>query len=112
MIKNNLQDFPHNNRIIICGGDCMKIKLLIIALAVISVVGYIAVSYERPHETEQTENVYVDSQGRGLIKGNINDKHEKIYHMPGQNFYDICKPEKWFKTEEDAKRAGFRKSKV
>jgi hypothetical protein len=91
----------------------MKIKLLILALVVsIGTIGYFTLFYGQPRETEQTERIYVDSQGHGLIKGNINDKHEKIYHMPGQRFYDICKPEKWFMTEEDARRDGFRKSKV
>ncbi len=43
--------------------------------------------------------VYVDSSGRGLIKGNINSKGEKIYHIPGDPWYDRTKAEVWFKTE-------------
>ncbi|MED0702616.1 MULTISPECIES: thermonuclease family protein [Aeribacillus] len=44
------------------------------------------------------------------IKGNINSKGEKIYHMPGSRHYYITKPEMMFCTEEEAKEAGFRKA--
>jgi hypothetical protein len=37
--------------------------------------------------------VYVDRSGRGLIKGNINRKREKIYHIPGDPWYDKTKAE-------------------
>jgi hypothetical protein len=52
-----------------------------------------------------------------LIKGNINEKHQKIYHMPGDMFYekteiDESKGEQWFCTPEEAKNAGWRASKV
>ncbi len=52
-----------------------------------------------------------------LIKGNINNKGEKIYHMPGQKYYSqtVIEPEKgerWFCTEQEATSAGWRKSKV
>lgn len=55
--------------------------------------------------------VYVDSSGRGLIKGNINSKGEKIYHIPGDPWYDRTKAEMWFKTEAEAQAAGFRPPK-
>jgi competence protein ComEC len=51
---------------------------------------------------------YVDSAGNGLIKGNINSKGEKIYHLPGGAYYDNTIPEKWFKTELEAQEDGFR----
>ena len=52
-----------------------------------------------------------------LIKGNINSKGEKIYHVPGQKYYNATKidtryGEKWFCSEEEARAAGWRKSKV
>ncbi|MCX7746035.1 MAG: thermonuclease family protein [Clostridia bacterium] len=53
---------------------------------------------------------YTDASGKGLIKGNINSKGEKIYHLPGGQFYDRTVPEAWFKTEEEARAAGFRRS--
>jgi len=55
-----------------------------------------------------------------LIKGNINVKGQKIYHMPisedGEDydaFYDKTvidesKGEKWFCTKEEAEKAGWR----
>ncbi|MBP1745195.1 MAG: nucH [Firmicutes bacterium] len=47
----------------------------------------------------------------GLIKGNINSEGEKIYHVPGGDYYEKTVPEQWFNTEEEAQAAGFRKSK-
>lgn len=49
------------------------------------------------------------------IKGNIGTSGEKIYHMPEQQHYNITKidtktGEKMFCTEDDAKKAGWRKS--
>jgi competence protein ComEC len=55
-----------------------------------------------------TEKVYVDANGHGLIKGNINSKGEKIYHLPGDPWYDRTKAEAWFKTEAEAQAAGYR----
>lgn len=49
--------------------------------------------------------------GECTIKGNINSRGEKIYHMPDQQFYDVTKPEEMFCTEEEAQNAGYRKSK-
>ena len=54
---------------------------------------------------------YVAAGGHGLIKGNINSKNEKIYHLPGGAFYDKTNPEAWFKTESEAQAAGYRPSK-
>lgn len=49
------------------------------------------------------------------IKGNISASGEKIYHMPGQYYYDKTsinesKGEKWFCNEQEALDAGWRKS--
>lgn len=49
------------------------------------------------------------------IKGNISSSGEKIYHMPGQQFYDrtqidLSKGEKYFCTPQEAQQAGFRPS--
>lgn len=56
-----------------------------------------------------------DKKSAGLIKGNINSKGEKIYHMPHQRDYnrtkiDENKGEQWFISENEAKKAGFRKA--
>ncbi|MGN7468760.1 thermonuclease family protein [Brevibacillus sp. SAFN-007a] len=45
------------------------------------------------------------------IKGNINAKGEKIYHVPGSASYERTKAEMWFATEEEAQAAGFRAPK-
>ncbi|KYD00100.1 hypothetical protein B4102_1112 [Heyndrickxia sporothermodurans] len=44
------------------------------------------------------------------IKGNINSKGEKIYHLPNGQNYQQTKAESWFCTENEAKKAGYRKS--
>lgn len=51
------------------------------------------------------------------IKGNVNTRGEKIYHVPGQEYYDetviaASHGERWFCTEAEARDAGWRKSKV
>lgn len=50
------------------------------------------------------------STGTGLIKGNINSKGEKIYHVPGGAYYDRTDAEELFNTEAEAQAAGYRKS--
>lgn len=49
------------------------------------------------------------------IKGNINTKGEKIYHLPGCSFYaktkiDIGRGEQYFCSEEEARAKGWRKA--
>lgn len=52
-----------------------------------------------------------------VIKGNISSSGEKIYHLPGQRYYNKTvisesKGERWFCSEDEAKKAGWRKSKI
>lgn len=44
------------------------------------------------------------------VKGNINAKGAKIYHVIGGMYYKIVKPEQCFATEGEALAAGFVKS--
>jgi len=49
------------------------------------------------------------------IKGNISSSGEKIFHVPGGQYYSVTqidelKGEMWFCTEEEAILAGWRKS--
>ncbi|MFF3021884.1 hypothetical protein ACFVRR_04390 [Gottfriedia sp. NPDC057948] len=50
------------------------------------------------------------------IKGNVSFySGEKIYHEPGDEYYDVTKideryGEKWFCSEEEAEKAGFRRT--
>ena len=51
------------------------------------------------------------------IKGNINDRGEYIYHMPGQKYYSrtvisTSRGERWFCSEEEAQAAGWRRAKM
>lgn len=53
--------------------------------------------------------------GNCKIKGNINRKGEKIYHVPGGRWYEKTKVEedegeRWFCAEEEAEQAGWRKA--
>ena len=45
-----------------------------------------------------------------IVKGNINAKGYKIYHIKGGAFYNMVKPEQCFNTEAEALAAGFVKS--
>ena len=45
------------------------------------------------------------------IKGNISSSGEKIFHLPGGDFYDITEPEDTFCSEAAARAAGYRESK-
>lgn len=55
--------------------------------------------------------------GQCVIKGNVSTQGERIYHVPGQRYYDATRispshGERWFCTEEEARAAGWRKAKV
>lgn len=51
-----------------------------------------------------------------VIKGNISSKGTRIYHMPGQQHYaptriDESQGERWFCSEDEARRAGWRRAR-
>ena len=55
----------------------------------------------------------IDAPEGCVIKGNINSKGDKIYHVPGMSSYgatkiDESKGERWFCSEEEAIQAGWR----
>lgn len=55
--------------------------------------------------------------GACRIKGNIADDGEKIYHVPGQQYYEVTRidlsdGERWFCSEADAVAAGWRRSAI
>lgn len=59
----------------------------------------------------------VAQTGECVIKGNVNTKGERIYHVPGQRYYNDTRiqpshGERWFCSEEEARAAGWRRSKV
>lgn len=71
--------------------------------------GKIVQSNEVPVTKKPTEaNEPAQENDACAIKGNINSKGNKIYHMPGQQNYDDTEPEEMFCTPEEAEEAGFR----
>jgi len=58
------------------------------------------------------------SEGDGCdIKRNINNKGVRIYHVPGQRYYqatqiNTSKGERWFCTEDEARAAGWRRART
>ena len=58
----------------------------------------------------QNEGDHVNTGATCNIKGNINSKGKKLYHLPGMNNYDAVKAEKLFCSEEEAQKAGFTKA--
>lgn len=66
-------------------------------------------------ETNNQNQTAEQPTGDCTIKGNISSSGDKIYHMPGQQFYDVTqidtsKGEKYFCSREEAEQAGFRAS--
>lgn len=56
-------------------------------------------------------NSSVDDCDDPQIKGNLTTYNgEKIYHVPGGQFYDVTDAEEMFCSEEDAEEAGYRRS--
>lgn len=58
-----------------------------------------------------------DQRSKGcVIKGNIASSQERIYHLPGQNWYAVTyisgsRGERWFCSEAEAQSAGWRRAK-
>lgn len=68
-------------------------------------------------QTELLGSVSADAapNSQCVIKGNVNRKGERIYHMPGMRDYahtrmDKGTGERWFCTEDEAAAAGWRKA--
>jgi len=52
-----------------------------------------------------------DSCSSPTIKGNLTTYNgERIYHVPGGQYYGVTDAEEMFCTEQDARDAGYRKS--
>lgn len=56
------------------------------------------------------ETRYASARGC-VIRGNQSRYGDYIYHLPGQRYYDVTRPEALFCTEREAMAAGFRRSK-
>lgn len=65
-------------------------------------------SDEASEQVEEKQTEYIDQNGHGLIKGSNNG----VYHLPGSQYYDsVTNPKEWFKTIEEAEKAGYREPK-
>jgi hypothetical protein len=63
------------------------------------------------HAREATEEAAEQgAPAQRLVKGNVNARGEKIYHVPGQATYERTQAEELFATEEEAQAAGYRRS--
>ncbi|MBM7650124.1 micrococcal nuclease [Bacillus ectoiniformans] len=78
-----------------------------------SLENYVA---ERGYNDEQ-KSESVSSAGNAShsedcqIKGNISSSGDKIYHIPGNQSYEVTKPEEIFCTKAEAEKAGYRAAK-
>lgn len=77
------------------------------------------ITYQVTDKQRQFKHPAEQMQPKGWnIKGNVSYRTgEKIYHIPGQEYYNQIKINaqyggRWFRTEEDAINAGFRRSKI
>lgn len=97
-------------------------KLTVVVMATATVMPVIPTAVAAP-SSETNENAFTCVGGCAepppgsscVIKGNVNSKQERIYHVPGGQFYERTdiKPEegdRWFCTPEEAVAAGFRAS--
>lgn len=75
--------------------------------------GFVKSVVEKQQHTKNSNGTFRqkdNGKSACTIKGNINSKGNKLYHMPGMAQYNNVKPEKTFCTEEEAKKAGFTKA--
>lgn len=85
--------------------------------AAIRMVGLHAGSVQSPSEfrAQMREARYLPAPEGCLIKGNISRKGTRIFHLPGQQFYDRTrisagKGERWFCSQSEARVAGWRQA--
>jgi endonuclease YncB( thermonuclease family) len=77
---------------------------------------FIAPSRWRRGDRLTSENAGEPARGSCQIKGNISRSGKRIYHVPGGRYYgptriDESKGERWFCSEEEARRAGWQRSR-
>jgi micrococcal nuclease len=66
--------------------------------------------FDEEPETNDSPTEEKSSSDGCQIKGNINSKGEKIYHVPEGSYYEMTKAEEMFCTKNEAEEAGFRPS--
>lgn len=65
----------------------------------------------RPAPTRAAREPRYANAAGCAIKGNHSRYGDYIYHLPGQRYYDVTRPEALFCTEREAIAAGFRRSR-
>ena len=79
--------------------------------------GLHAGTFQNPAEYRHGKPAQVAAaQPACAIKGNISKKGQRIFHVPGQRFYEATRiqgtrGERWFCTEAEARAAGWRKAR-
>lgn len=90
--------------------------IILIVVAAVVVNRYVPLS-RLWHSVSGSSGLTEDRLSGYRIKGNINLSGERIYHVPGEPYYDdtrvdILMGERWFCTEAEARSAGWRKSRA
>ena len=88
--------------------------LVLPALVAGGAIGYVA------SDPQMTQSILYALKGQRQscdIKGNINERGERIYHLPGDEYYsetviDESRGERWFCSSWDAWWAGWRHARV
>lgn len=81
-------------------------------------IGGLAVAWEQGGLKSVASPLSLFASGGCNIKGNVSiDTGERIYHVPGQKYYEATRVspqygERWFCSEQEARSAGWRKSRT
>lgn len=83
-------------------------------------IGFVGVTvFSLPDSGSSMFSSAMGNFGQGCdIKGNVSvNTGERIYHLPGQDYYaetviDLGYGERWFCSEAEARAAGWRRSRV
>ncbi|HTM76586.1 MAG TPA: hypothetical protein VL133_03015 [Devosia sp.] len=86
-----------------------------IQIVVAAALGFTSVAAISLQDANTSQAVARNSECN--IKGNVSTRGERIYHVPGQEYYDDTRisashGERWFCSEQEAREAGWRRSKV
>ena len=81
-------------------------------------IGGLALTWEQGGLKSVASPMSLFAGGGCNIKGNVSiDTGERIYHVPGQKYYEATRisqqyGERWFCSEQEARSAGWRKSRT
>lgn len=123
----SIKEYPLQSNGVITLGDC-KVDFIADQAQERCVLDVHGASRSTPYDAEfETRKLAAWKQGDSdndadtlegfAIKGNINNKGDKIYHVPGSPKYkatkiDESKGERWFHSEDEALAAGWRAPRI